>query len=292
MTRPRGGFFSRLLRTITLSNMYAALGFAALSQCAALLMGLPLASHIFSFFFFQTLAIHLFRDFTLGRTVKFNAPDRQYFMEKYKKPLLVLGGLSFLIAGWGAFMEDGRLRVIMALMWFFACIYQFLPRPRGYADWNLPRLILRPSFLAVGWGAAMLWAAAPLDLLAARPAAAILSLGAVAGHVFVLSVMEDVRGAQGDQIFGRPSLPLFLDEPGTQRALTAFLALWLFWLVMGAASLLPPLLSLLMAVSGPLYGCILMKPLFRHPYGYMFEAAMYGQLILNLPWVFLYWALS
>jgi hypothetical protein len=43
-----------------------------------------------------------------------------------------------------------------------------------------------------------------------------------------------------------------------------------------------------MAFSGPFYCMRLLKPLFISPYGYLFEAAMYGQLLINLGWVFLW----
>lgn len=289
-TRPHGGFFSRLLRALVLSNIYAALGLAALSQCVTIIMGLPLAPHIFSFFFFQVVAIHLFRDFTKGQTIKFNDPDRQYFMDKYRRPLMILGSLSLLLASIGAALEGPRLSLLMALMWLSIIIYQFTPRPKGYENWQIVRLLLKPALLALAWGATFVWAAAPLFEIMESKNTAIISIIAVSGHIFLLSAMEHVRGAQGDQIFGRPSLALILGEKKTETALVVFTVLWGLALLSSLHANPSSHMVTLMFFSGPVYSMCLMKQIFRNPYGYMFEAAMYGQLLINLIWVSL-WAL-
>ncbi|UQZ91039.1 4-hydroxy-3-methylbut-2-enyl diphosphate reductase [Deltaproteobacteria bacterium Smac51] len=292
MTRPKGSFLPRLMRALVLSNIYAALGMAGLSQCAALLMGLPLEPFIFSFFFFQVISIHLLRDFTKGQTVKFNDPDRQYFMTKYRRPLIVFGALSFVMAALGAATGGTGLTFLMGIMWLTTLIYQFAPRPRGYEDWNIARLLVKPAVLAAGWGAALVGAAGLFNMSPDMKISALTALSAlvaISGHIFSLVIMGDVLGAQGDQIFGRPSLPIILGEKRTKNALKLIFIIWTAWLaVSGFSGALPPL-AFLMIISGPLYCLALLKPLFRSPYGYLFEAAMYGQLILTLAWV-LVWA--
>ena len=117
--------------------------------------------------------------------------------------------------------------------------------------------------------------------------------------------MGDVLAAQGDRIFGRPTLPSVFGEKAARRLLEMFLAAWTAGLALGWALKLLPSLALLMIITGPFYCFLLLKPLFPdhneekrsglkalNPslYGYHFEALMYGQLLLTGLVVFIWTA--
>lgn len=283
-----GGFWSRLLRALTLSNLYAALGLASLALAAARLMGISPPLVLFSFFFFQVTALHLSRDFFQGRgqTLRFNDPDRTAFFDKYRRPLKVFTVIAGLLAALAAVLAGPCAVAAAVVTWSAVFIYQYLPRPRYYRSLGLPRALLSPLLPACGWAAIMVAAGLPADpgSLSVSWLSAVFAGGAVFGPVFALAVMGDVLGAQGDRFFGRPTLPTVFGEGASARLLRGFLAAWALWLILGLALDALPSLAWLMILSGPVYNLFLLNPLFRNegpPRGFRFEAVMFGQLILT-----------
>lgn len=300
-----GYFWPRFLRVMVLSSLFAALGLATLSAAVAALMNLSPPPAIFSFFFFQVAALHLFRDFFQGRSasqsqaLRIGDPDRSAFFAKYGRPL---GVFTLICAGVGilaAYLSGPPIPLILALTWLAALGHQFVPRPDGRP--SLTRTLLGPILLGAGWGALMVWAATIGDSgdwlpMFFNPVSAVLAGGAAFGHIFVLAVMGDVLAVQGDRIFGRPTLPTVFGEKAARRLLSSFLGGWALWLALGWISgFLPPLAGL-MIISGPLYNLLLLRPLFQSQgvglnpalFGFHFEALMYGQLILTGLWVMLW----
>ena len=285
--RASGDFWPRLLRVLVLSSLYAGLGLACLALAAGTLLGAAPPSIIFSFFFFQVTALHLFRNFFQGRgqALRFNDPDRTAFFAKYRRPLQVFTVISALLAAAAAFLTGPAAMAVLIALWLAAFVYQYLPRPRYYRSLGLPRVLLAPVLLAAGWGAVMATAGQPGAALAPPLSwpTTIFAGGAVFGPIFALAVMGDVLGAQGDRFFGRPTLPTVFGEKAAARLLLGFLIAWALWLVLGRLSGALPSLAWLMLLTGPVYNLFLLKPLFRKAglRGFHFEAVMFGQLILT-----------
>lgn len=291
-----GNFWSRLLRALVLGNLWAALGLATLAWVVGLLLRQPPDSAVFSFFFFQVLALHLFRDIfhhksrSQGLTMKVGDPDRTAFYAKYSLELKILLVISSLLAGLGATLVGYRAVSLLGLTWLVVLAYQFAPRPKVRA--SLARTLAAPVLLAGGWAVAMVWANLPTlppELEAWSREAALFCLWTVLGHIFVLAILMDVLGVQGDRIFGRPTLPTVLGEKKTSHLLTVILLLWSLGLVAGATTAQLPSLAWLIIVSGPIYNFLLLKLIFADStghelspslHGYFFEALMYGQLCL------------
>lgn len=304
-----GFFWPRFLRVMVLSSLFAALGLAALPLALAALMNLAAPAPLFSFFFFQVAALHLFRDFYQSRNqgrgasqsqaLRIDDPDRSAFFAKYGRPLSVFTLVCALMAALAAHLAGPPAPLILALSWLAALGHQFIPRPEGRP--SLGRTLLGPILLGLGWGAAMVWSVSaqgsgawlPSGL---DPAAAVLAGGAAFGHIFSLAVMGDVLAVQGDRIFGRPTLPTVFGEKAARRLLTVFLGGWALWLSLGWALGLLPSLAGLLIISGPLYNLLLLRPLFQsrgaglNPalFGFHFEALMYGQLLLTGLWTWLW----
>ena len=304
-----GNFWPRLLRVLVLSSLYAGLGLAFLALTTAVLMGAEPQPVMFSFFFFQSAALHIFRDFFQGRGAsrsqisRFNDPDRSAFLDKYSRPLTVymavLTGLSIVAAG----LAGPGAMAVLGLTWAGALAHQFIPRPQSARE-PLARTLLGPALLAAGWGVAMVWAAHPetpwWPLKSGLGPEALLAGGAVFGHIFALGLMGDVQAAQGDRIFGRPTLPTVFGEKATRRLLSGFLVVWAVWLLAGWAFGVLPSLAGWMILTGPVYNLALLRPLFPDPergdkimafYGYHFEALMYGQLLAT-GLAALFWSLA
>ncbi len=301
--RDFGTFWARLLRVLVLSGLYSAAGLASLALAASSLMGQAPKAILFSFFFFQVAALHLFRDYFQGRgrsqgqILRFNDPDRSVFYTKYKTPLAVFTVFNGLMALGAAMMMGPKMMLLALLCWLAAFFHLLAPRPKGRP--SLRRVLLGPLILALAWSAAMVLASWPPP--AAWPevetlAEGLFTGGAVFGPLFALSLMGDILAAQGDRIFGRPTLPTVFGEKPTKRLLQGFSAAWALGLLSGWAMGLLPSLALLMIITGPFYNFVLLKTLFpgeegeesstetsHNPalFGFYFEALMYGQLLLT-----------
>ncbi|MDR2946107.1 MAG: 4-hydroxy-3-methylbut-2-enyl diphosphate reductase [Candidatus Adiutrix sp.] len=283
-----GGFWARLLRALILSSLYAALGLASLALAVGVLMGQSPPRVLFSFFFFQVTALHLFRDFFQGRgpTLRFNDPDRTAFFDKYRRSLQCFTVITGLLAAAAAWLAGPGAMAAAGAAWLAGLIYKYMPRPRYYSSLGLPRTLLGPMVLGAGWGlvmvAATVWSEAPFP----NPfpwGTAVWAGGAAFWPVFTLAVMGDVLGAQGDRFFGRPTLPTVFGEKAARQFLRGVLGLWALWLAAGALSAALPSLAWGLMLCGPVYSLFLLKPLFRNAglHGFRFEAVMFGQLILT-----------
>ncbi|MDL2226130.1 4-hydroxy-3-methylbut-2-enyl diphosphate reductase [Deltaproteobacteria bacterium OttesenSCG-928-M10] len=284
-------FWPRLLRVAVLAGLYGALGLASLAMAAASLLDRPPPPILFSFFFFLATSLHLMRDLAQGRSrsqgqaLRFNDPDRTVFFAKYGRPLKIYGLIAAGLAVLAAVPGGANLIAVLLTAWLAALIYLFLPRPHGAHSLSLGRTLVGPAALAGGWALLMVTAGSawPPQWNGYGLLRAVFVIGAVFGPIFVLSVMGDVIGAQGDRIFGRPTLPTVYGEKTTRRLLEIFLLAWAAALAVGALGGFLPGLAWLMILSGPVYNAFLLNPLFRNPgiYGFHFEALLYGQLILT-----------
>ncbi|MDR1045794.1 MAG: 4-hydroxy-3-methylbut-2-enyl diphosphate reductase [Candidatus Adiutrix sp.] len=301
--RDFGAFLPRLLRVSVLSGLLAALGLASLAMSAGLLGGFRPPAVLFSFFFFQAAALHLFRHFlrardrSQGQALRFNDPDRAAFFAKYRRPLAAFGLCAALMALAAAQLGGPRLLALEPAIWLGALIHIFAPRP-GFRP-TLVRTLLGPFLLAGGWALAISAAYPPEPGLAARPAdllslSRLFTAGAVFSQIFTLKLMGEILAVRGDLIFGRPTLLAVFGEKSSRRLMEVWLLVWALALAAGRAlGALPPL-ALGLILSGPLYNHFLLKPLFRAAEGrdsaradqnrnpalsgYIFEAALYGQL--------------
>ena len=285
-----GNFWPRLLRVAVLSNLYGALGLASLALVAASLLERPLQPILLSFFFFLATSLHLMRDMTQGHSrsqgqaLQFSDPDKTAFFAKYRRPLKIYGLATAALAALAAWLGGASLPPVLLTAWVAALLYLFVHRPHGERTLSLGRTLASPVLLAGGWAILMLTAALPWPLWndVCWPRL-VFAGGTVFGPIFVLSVMIDVIGAQGDRIFGRPTLPTIYGEKITRRLLEIFLMIWAAGLLIGIGGGFLPGLAWLLILSGPVYNAFLLNPLFRNPgiYGFHFEALMLGQLLFT-----------
>ncbi len=295
--RGAASFGPRLLRALVLGGLFAALGPAALAVTAGALLGAPWAPLLFTFFFFQASALRLFQDFFQSRSrsqalaLQVGDPDRTAFFAKYNRPLKIFAIVAALLAALAAGLAGPRAGAALVLTWLAALVYQFLPRPQGRP--SLPRTLAGPTLWAGGWAALLVWINLPPAPGAAAWAGlwpALFTGGALFGYLFVVAVLGDVLGVQGDRIFGRPTLPTVFGEKAARRLVTAFLAVWALGLALGAAQGWLPGLAWGLIAAGPLYNFFLLRPLFPDParddlspslHGVRFEALRHLPLALT-----------
>lgn len=288
-----GNFWSRLLRVLVLGNLWAALGLASLSWVVCLLLESAPEAIVFSFFFFQVLALHLFWDLfhhrsrSQGLTLKVGDPDRLAFFDKYRVELKILLVISSILGGLAAALAGYRVLGLWGLTWLVVLVFQFAPRPQVRA--SLSRTLAAPMLLAGGWAVAMVWSNLPSGT-GWSWVPALFCLGTVWGYIFILALLVDVLGVQGDRIFGRPTLPTVLGEKYTRRLITTIIILWSLVLVTGAATGWLSSLAWLLIGTGPIYNLFLLQFIFTNAarqdlspglHGYYFEALMYAQLVLT-----------
>lgn len=281
-----GSFWPRFLRVMVLSGLFSALGMASLAVSAGYLLGGAQAG-LFGFIFFLTASLNLMRDFSQGRSrshsqaMRVGDPDRLIFLAKYAAPLKIFCLMSTLIAISAAPLGGWMRAVVLLTAYPAAAAYLFLPRPGSL---SLVRALGSPLVLSAGWAALITAAALPSTSFATGQwLPAFFVAGSVFGHIFVLSLLADVLGAQGDRIFGRPTLPTIFGEKVTRRLLTGFLLIWAAFLALGLSTNNLPHPAVLLLLSGPLYNFLLIPPLFKHSalYGFYFEALMFSQLLLS-----------
>ncbi len=289
-------FWSRFLRALILSSVIAALGLASLAVCASLLMGLKPPLLFFSFFFFQILALYLGRDIFQSRNqaLRLADPDRIAFFAKYHNYLVLFTLTSAFTALAVALMTSLALIIISLGGWLILTVHQFTPRPKQPA---LSRALAKPGLLALSWALAIIWAAQPptttsysFSFPSNLNSATLGASGVVWAQIFILAILTEVLGVQGDRIFGRPTLSTILGEVTLKRFLNTFLAIWAGGLTIGWALGALPSLALWLIFNGPLYNYFLLKLIFSKPErrklnpildGFLFEALIFSQLLLT-----------
>jgi len=241
-----------LLRFLSKSNLYLALGAAAVSYAACRMQGIE-PSLVFNFIAaFFVFGVHLLNHFTEPEALRVNEPARHAFYIRHRSLLLTLGIVSALgtlvlsspplLGGWAPFSV-----VLLALA--LGVIYRLRIIPGPLAGWlgfrSLSEIPMsKDLFLSLGW--VFLTAILPpfaVQGKAIGPATLLASL-----FVFILafsrSILYDLRDIQGDMIVGRDTIPIAIGKPRTQMLLAV-----LFVLLGGALALTPVLSGFRLASS-------------------------------------------
>ncbi len=234
--------FLSLLRFLSKSNFFLALGAAAASYAVCRLQGIE-PSLVFNFTAaFYVFGVHLLNHFTEPEALRVNEPARHAFYIRHRSLLITLGIVSALgtlglsaILGWAPFTV-----VLVALALGVVYRIQIIPGP-------LARLIRfrrlseipmsKDLFLSLGW--VFLTALLPPFALAGKSVGVDTLLASL--FVFILafsrSILYDLRDIQGDMIVGRDTIPIAIGKPKTQALLAVMFSL------LGLALVLTPLLS-------------------------------------------------
>jgi 4-hydroxy-3-methylbut-2-enyl diphosphate reductase len=214
----------RLLRFLTLSNLYVALGAAALTFANMELLGLGLMPVYLLIAAMYVYAVHTLNRLAECKAGKLNDPSRTEFYQQHRGILqasalaCALGtiGLS-LSLGWGPL----ALTTLMVVM---GGLYQTdLIRGERANALKYRRLKDIPTsktlFVPLAWAAITL--ALPAISSAPLPWWQIGALACVTFlTVFVRSALLDIRDIQGDRLLGKETIPIVL---GTERTLQLLL---------------------------------------------------------------------
>ena len=241
--RPTGWkLVQRLLRFLTLTNLYVAIGAAGLTLANTELLGLPFTPLYLLIAALYVFAVHTVNRLAESKAGKLNDPSRTEFYQQHRGILqgsalvCALGAIALSFSlGWGPL----ALTTLMVVM---GGLYQIdLVRGQCASTLKYRRLKDIPTsktlFVPLAW-AAITSVLPALSSAAPIPWWQIAALSCMSFLiVFVRSTLLDIRDIQGDRLVGKETIPIVL---GTKRTLQ---------LLMGAMAMLAMLF-----VAAPLSG--------------------------------------
>jgi len=214
---------SSLLRVVLESNLYTALGAAALTLACFLLQHgrrpeAPLLWISFSYIF----CIYVWNRLSLPFDPAARAPRRVVFSERHRRLLVALSAGLTVVSVVLAAMADWRAAFVLTGAYGIGLAYSIPLVPTPWRRSRLARLKDIPAskdvFTALGWAVVTVLVPA----LATR-AAATIALGLTALAVFLIAflraTMYDFTDIHGDRLLGRETLPVLLGRKPAKRLL-------------------------------------------------------------------------
>jgi 4-hydroxy-3-methylbut-2-enyl diphosphate reductase len=210
-----------ILRFLTLTNLYVALGAAGLTLANMELLGQGFTPVYLVIAALYVFAVHTLNRLAEVRAGKLNDPIRSEFYQQHRGILQAsalacgLGGIVMSLSlGWGAM-------ALTTLMLVMGGLYQ-IDLVRGERANTLKYRRLRDIPTSKTLFVPLAWAVMTLILPALSSATPILwwQIGALSSMafllVFVRSTLLDIRDIQGDRLVGKETIPIVL---GTERTL-------------------------------------------------------------------------
>jgi (E)-4-hydroxy-3-methyl-but-2-enyl pyrophosphate reductase len=232
--RPTGWkLVQRILRFLTLTNVYVALGAAGLTFANMELLGLPFIPVYLLIAAMYVFAVHTLNRLAEVKAGKLNDPNRSEFYQQHRRILQAaslacgLGTLALSLSlGWGPLVLT-TLMVVMGGLYQIDLVWGERANTLKYRRLkDIPTS--KTLFVPLAWAVVTLI----LPALSSATPALWWQIGALSCMtfllVFVRSALLDIRDIQGDRLVGRETIPIVL---GTERTLqvlvsaTAILAL-------------------------------------------------------------------
>ncbi|MCX6347989.1 MAG: 4-hydroxy-3-methylbut-2-enyl diphosphate reductase [Candidatus Aureabacteria bacterium] len=211
------------LTIVVKSNLFIALGAAALTLAAQTLMGIPADALPILLSFSAVLGIYNLNILADQAAILLNQPSRYLFFRSHRSPILLVSVASLLLA----FLIGARLGTLPLLLVLFTLLlglsysFRILPRP-------FPRRRLKDIpgskeiFSSLGWGT--LTVLIPLYSCAdplRYPFAPLVAFAFVFIIMFVRSTLLDIRDMQGDRLVGRETIPVIIGKEKTKVLIAA-----------------------------------------------------------------------
>jgi (E)-4-hydroxy-3-methyl-but-2-enyl pyrophosphate reductase len=232
--RPTGWrWVQRILRFLTLSNLYVALGAAGLTFANMALLGLPFTPVYLLIAAMYVFAVHTLNRLAEAKAGKLNDLNRSEFDQQHLGTLQAsaltcgLGTIAMSLSlGWGA-LALTTLMVVMGGLYQTDLVWGERANTLKYRRLkDIPTS--KTLFVPLAWAVVTLI----LPALSSVMPAPLWQIGALSCMtfllVFVRSALLDIRDIQGDRLVGKETIPIVL---GTERTLqllvgaTAILAL-------------------------------------------------------------------
>src|SRR5262245_29281289 len=220
--RPTGWrLVQRILRFLTLTNLYVALGAAGLTCANMALLGLPFTPVYLLIAAMYAIAVHTLNRLAEVKAGKLNDPNRSEIYQQHQGILqasalvCAIGTLAMSLSlGWGA-LALTTLMVVMGGLYQIDLVWGEHANTLKYRrlkDIPTSKTLFVP----------LAWAVITLILPALSSATSVLwwQIGALSCMtfllVFVRSALLDIRDIQGDRLIGKETIPIVL---GTERTL-------------------------------------------------------------------------
>lgn len=238
--RTRGSFsltFKEVCKFLLLSNLLVASGAFGLTLAASILFFRPplIAFSLLSFLYIH--AMHVLNHFLDKGASAYNDPEKAFYLEKYRNPLIISATVSILIAlfvsfhiGINTFLAIAGLTLLGALYSMPLFPIRFRGKYRYVKIKDIPGS--RSLSEAIAWTAVI--SVLPfLESEIIQWNAMLLSIFVVFLMSYVRSALFDIFQAQGDLIVGTETLPVTLGEEKTLRLLKIILILTAATLALG-----------------------------------------------------------
>ncbi|MDP8237295.1 MAG: 4-hydroxy-3-methylbut-2-enyl diphosphate reductase, partial [Candidatus Erginobacter occultus] len=227
----------RLGSVLVKSNIYIALGGAALTCASMRLLQLPLSRSAILLSFFLVLAVYNLNIFADRSAILLTQPSRYRFLLAHRKKLYGLSAISLA----AAFILAASLGTAAFILTVFTLLsglaYSFTFLPTALPGIRLKNLTgLKEFFSSLGWGVlAVLIPVLSTPGTPPRLVPVAVVLIFVFSILFVRSVLFAIRDLQGDRLVGRETIPVVLGVRQTKLLLFSLMAFAAGLMVLAAA---------------------------------------------------------
>ncbi|TYT73628.1 4-hydroxy-3-methylbut-2-enyl diphosphate reductase [Desulfobotulus mexicanus] len=223
---PMQAWIKKIQSFLLSSNIYLAMGAAALSYAASMMQGF---NHEFRYSLIAAtyiLSMQIFNTLTGIPSDRYNNPERAKLYETHRPFFFILAGFAG-ITGLATAFEAGILPFAMLFFMTLAGILYTAPLlPRSLSRSHIRSLKDIPGsktiLIAIAWG--VLCVILPTSAIrGSLDTATLASFLFVAALVFVRTAFFDIMALQGDRIVGKETLPILLGEEKSRRLLILLL---------------------------------------------------------------------
>ncbi|MCW7752851.1 4-hydroxy-3-methylbut-2-enyl diphosphate reductase [Desulfobotulus sp. H1] len=220
------GWIKRIQLFLLSSNIYLAMGAAAVSYAASMLQGFP---HEMRYSFIAAayiLSMQIFNNLTGIPSDRYNNPERASLYEKGRLFFFILASTAGLAGLYAAFQSGLLPFFLLFFMSLAGSLYNTPLLPPSLSPGGIRSLKDIPGsktiLIAIAWGVLCVI----LPSVGIRGVLDFASLGAfvfITILVFVRTAFFDILAIQGDRIVGKETLPILLGEQASHRLLTRML---------------------------------------------------------------------
>lgn len=215
------------------TEVYSAMGAAALSVTAMLLQGVPVRFSLVFLAALYVFAMHTINRFVNGRSSTIIGSFREESYRRHEKAYLATASIFLLLALTIGFFLGRTIFTVLLIMSVCGALYNARVFPGGWRFRSLKDMPGSKNIaMAIAWATVTTILPQAVQLPAVTPGMAV-AFVFVFGLVFIRSAMSDILDIQSDRLIGRETIPVLIGQKDTQRLLNV---IWVFlFVLLGAA---------------------------------------------------------
>ena len=279
-------FIHSVLRFFIYTQLYLALGAGSVVFAVQCLLRLPLNVSVSMLSAFYVLCIH-----TLNRFLSLPQDESLlYGMHKYfarqKRLMRFMWVFSGILAVGVSLLLGLASLILVSVSLFLGALYSLAIIPRGWLPGVRYRRLMdipgsKDLFMAIGWAVVGVVIPFVANRAITPIPAFLMSILIVLILVLVRSMIYNIRDIEGDIIIGRETIPIVIGRQWTERIVLVLLGILTVVLIVGWATGIFPVLSLLLLIT---VGYIILTAYYKWQtefyQGLAYDAMIDGQFIL------------